>query len=79
MTLPDLPVSTSTLGESDRAFIAEVVHKIPGWLSDYTALRIMELMRWQTSAGIRGAAFEIGVYAGRCFAVLLREAARAAT
>ena len=37
----------------------------------------MELMRWQTSAGIRGAAFEIGVYAGRCFAVLLREAARA--
>jgi Methyltransferase domain len=77
MTLSDFPVSSSTVDEADRAFIVQVIHKIPGWLSDYTAFRIMELMRWQTSAGIRGAAFEIGVYAGRCFAVLLREAARA--
>jgi hypothetical protein len=77
MMWSDIPVSTSTVGESDRAFIARVIHKIPGWLSDYTALRIMELMRWQTNAGIRGAAFEIGVYAGRCFAVLLREATHA--
>lgn len=74
-TFSDFPISTSTVGESDRAFVQQFLHKIPGWLSDYTALRIMELMRWQSNVGITGPAFEIGVYAGRCFAVLLREAA----
>ncbi|KRA59229.1 hypothetical protein ASD79_11060 [Caulobacter sp. Root655] len=61
--------------DADRAFLALIHDRIPGWLDDYVALRTMELMRWQSEKGVEGAALEIGIYAGLYFSVLLREVA----
>ena len=60
--------------EEDNAFLINVVHGIPGWLVDYTALTTMDILEFQEQAGISGSIFEIGVYAGRYFAILLRSA-----
>ena len=60
----------------DRAFLAERVQPIPGWLFDFAALRTMELLRWQGEQGIAGSLLEIGVYCGRYFSLLLRSARR---
>jgi hypothetical protein len=60
--------------EDDNAFLMSVVHSIPGWLIDYTALATMDILRFQEKSGISGCLFEIGVYAGRYFSILLRSA-----
>jgi hypothetical protein len=60
--------------EDDSAFLINVVHGIPGWLVDYTALTTMDILKFQKQTGISGSIFEIGVYAGRYFAILLRSA-----
>jgi Methyltransferase domain len=60
--------------EDDNAFLINVVHGIPGWLVDYTALTTMGILTFQEKSGISGSIFEIGVYAGRYFSILLRAA-----
>jgi hypothetical protein len=60
--------------EDDNAFLMSVVHNIPGWLVDYTALTTMGILKFQEQSGISGSIFEIGVYAGRYFSILLRSA-----
>jgi methyltransferase family protein len=60
--------------EDDNSFLMNVVHSIPGWLIDYTALATMDILRFQEKSGISGSIFEIGVYAGRYFSILLRSA-----
>jgi predicted O-methyltransferase YrrM len=60
--------------EDDNAFLINVVHGIPGWLVDYTALTTMDILKFQEQSGISGSIFEIGVYAGRYFSILLRSA-----
>jgi hypothetical protein len=60
--------------EDDNAFLINVVHGIPGWLVDYTALTTMDILKFQEKSGISGSIFEIGVYAGRYFSILLRSA-----
>ena len=62
--------------EDKNAFLREVVHTIPGWLEDYTALRTMDLLEWQEQNGVRGPLLEIGIFAGRYFSLLLRSASR---
>jgi len=58
----------------DNAFLVNVVHGIPGWLVDYTALTTMDILKFQEQTGMSGSIFEIGVFAGRYFAILLRSA-----
>jgi len=60
----------------DRAFLAERVQPIPGWLFDFAALRTMELLSWQDEQSITGSFLEIGVYCGRYFSLLLRAGSR---
>jgi predicted O-methyltransferase YrrM len=60
--------------DDDRTFLNTVVHAIPGWLVDYTALRTMDMLRFQEQSGSTGSILEIGVFAGRYFSVLLRSA-----
>jgi hypothetical protein len=55
-------------------FITEHVKRIPGWLEDYAALRTMNLLDWQGQQSIKGALFEIGVFAGRHLSLMLRSA-----
>jgi hypothetical protein len=61
---------------SDRGFLETVVHPIPGWLDDYTALRTMDLLEFQETSGLGGSLLEIGVFAGRYFSILLNSARR---
>lgn len=61
----------------NQSFLQTVVHTIPGWLEDYTALRTMDLLDWQECGEIRGSLLEIGIFAGRYFSLLLRSATRA--
>ncbi|CAN7278531.1 class I SAM-dependent methyltransferase [Caulobacter sp. LjRoot300] len=73
-TTKPLKVSAPSTPEADQAFLDEIAKRVPGWLQDYAALRTMDLLRWQTVRGATGPLLEIGVYAGRYFSVLLREA-----
>lgn len=57
-------------------FLAEVVNKIQGWLHDYTALRTIDILKFQEDSGIRGPLFEIGVFKGRYFSILLASGIR---
>src|SRR5690348_15404820 len=58
----------------DNSFLINVVHRIPGWLADYTALTTMDILKFQEQVGMSGSIFEIGVFAGRYFAILFRSA-----
>ncbi len=60
--------------EDDNAFLINVVHSIPGWVVDYTALTTMDILKFQEQTRMSGSIFEIGVFAGRYFAILLRSA-----
>jgi hypothetical protein len=60
--------------EDNNAFLVNVVHNIPGWLVDYTALTTMEILQFQEYTEISGSLLEIGVFAGRYFSILLRSA-----
>jgi hypothetical protein len=60
--------------QDDRIFLKEIVDVIPGWLIDYTALRTMDILRFQEQCRLDGSILEIGVFAGRYFSILLRSA-----
>ncbi len=57
----------------DRAFMT-VVEAIPGWLDRYAALRSIDLLHAQERAGTTGPVYEVGLYQGKYFAILLRSA-----
>jgi hypothetical protein len=59
----------------DAAFLASVVERIEGWLDRYAALRTIDLLHVQEARGLRGPVYEVGLYHGKYFAVLLRSAA----
>ena len=61
---------------ASKIFLESIVHNIPGFLSDYTALRTMNLLDWQEREGINGSILEIGVFSGRYFSLMLRSALR---
>ncbi len=58
----------------NRLFIASVVERIEGWLDRYAALRTIDLLRSQEAGGVCGPVYEVGLYHGKYFAVLLRSA-----
>lgn len=65
--------STIRIGTPEQyQFMKENVHRIDGWLEDYTALRTMDLLEWQFKRQCRGPLLEIGVFAGRYFSILAR-------
>ncbi len=57
-------------------FLSSVVAKIPGWLHDFTALRTIEMMKFQEAASTSGPLLEIGVFRGRYFSIMLDSAIR---
>ncbi|MBI2719867.1 MAG: class I SAM-dependent methyltransferase [Rhizobiales bacterium] len=60
-----------------RGYIDAVTNHIPGWLHDITALVSAQMLERQENFGIRGPLFEIGVFAGRYFSLLIRSGANA--
>jgi hypothetical protein len=76
MTAPSAIAGRRWIDAGDRAFLHELVAKVPGWLEDYAALRTMDLLTLQERAPITGSLLEIGVAWGRYFALLLRSAVR---
>jgi len=62
------------MSSEQNKYLRDIVHKIPGWLEDYTAIRTMDMLDWQVNEGIRGSLIEIGVCNGRYFSILLRSA-----
>lgn len=59
----------------DRLFMANVVDRIEGWLDRFAALRTIDLLRFQELRGIGGPVYEVGLYHGKYFALLVRSAA----
>jgi Methyltransferase domain len=58
----------------DCLFLAHVVERIEGWLDRYAAKRTIELLHCQEAHGVHGPVYEVGLYHGKYFAVLLRSA-----
>jgi hypothetical protein len=75
MTEPDALVLQKKRA-ANNAFLKEVVTGIPGWLYDFTATCVMELLDLQQESGWSGSLLEIGVYAGRFLSILARDAFR---
>jgi predicted O-methyltransferase YrrM len=70
----DMLVPTGT--PEQYQFLKDHVHRIDGWLEDYTAIRTMDLLEWQFWRCCRGPVLEIGVFAGRYFSILARATGR---
>lgn len=66
---------TSARRSKNASFLSEI-SGTPGWLNNYTALCVMELLHVQEAAGCTGSLLEIGVYAGRFSSILARDAFR---
>jgi hypothetical protein len=60
----------------DHLFVASVVERIEGWLDRYAAVRTIDLLHFQEAGGVRGPVYEVGLYHGKYFVVLLRSAVR---
>lgn len=58
---------------TDREFL-DHAEKISGWLDTFTAARTVDLLNFQNSLGLRGPVYEVGVFWGKYFSVLLRGA-----
>ncbi|MFK7751616.1 MAG: class I SAM-dependent methyltransferase [Sedimentitalea sp.] len=52
------------------------IEAIQGWLDPTAGQRTIDILNWQCSAGIKGDLFEIGVFCGKYFAILLDSALR---
>ena len=62
--------------EGDYVFLESAVRNLPGWLEDYAALMTMRILRWQEKNVPSGPLFEIGVYQGRYFSLLIRSGSK---
>lgn len=52
------------------------IQEIAGWLNPVTGKRSIDILNWQAEQGIEGDLFEIGVFCGKYFAILLDNALR---
>lgn len=52
-------------------FMTEVVDQIEGWLDRFTAKRTFDLLLAQERAGVDGALYEVGLYHGKYFSLLI--------
>src|ERR1700736_5895751 len=77
MVKPSLIDAAKVAGSDDYEYLRAFVHPLPGWLIDYAAIRILDLLAWQEQNAMHGPLFEIGVYHGRSLALMLRSALRA--
>jgi hypothetical protein len=68
-----------TQNMTDEQFFDDVVRKIPGWLHDFTAFRTMDILKFQEKEKISGPLFEVGVFRGKYFSILLRSAIESGT
>jgi hypothetical protein len=55
--------------------MASVVDQMEGWLDRFAALRTIDLLHHQECSSARGPVYEVGLYHGKYFVVLLRSAA----
>lgn len=62
-------------GKDDVSFY-DGVEKIAGWLNPMTGHRTIDLLNWQVESGIEGNLFEIGVFCGKYFSLLVDSAAK---
>jgi hypothetical protein len=76
MTRPSLINAAKVAAADDYEYLRAFVHPLPGWLIDYAAIRILDLLAWQEENAIQGPLFEIGIYHGRSLALMLRSALR---
>ena len=47
MIKPSLVDAVKVAGTDDYEYLRNFVHPLPGWLIDYAALRILDLLKWQ--------------------------------
>ena len=57
-------------------FMAEVVDRIEGWLDRFTAKRTFDLLLAQERASVSGTLYEVGLYHGKYFSLLIDSAIR---
>jgi hypothetical protein len=60
----------------DESFISAVVDPIEGWLDRFTAKRTIDLLDRQEELGVTGPLYEIGLYRGKYFSILVRAGLR---
>ena len=77
MVKPSLIDAAKVARSDDYEYLRNFVHPLPGWLKDYAAIRILDLLNWRERNAIRGPLLEIGVYHGRSLALALRSALQA--
>ena len=58
--------------EDKTAFQANIVDKIQGWLHPYAAKRTLDLLEYQEQNAPDGCLYEIGIYKGKYFSILVR-------
>jgi hypothetical protein len=66
---PSLIDAAKVAAADDYEYLRDFVHPLPGWLVDYAAIRILDLLAWQEQNATRGPLFEIGIYHGRSLAL----------
>ena len=57
--------------ECNVEFVKRVMDPIQGWVFPLTAVRTLDLLEWQETNNVRGGLFEIGVFCGKYFSLLL--------
>jgi hypothetical protein len=67
---------TAASADDPYTFLHQVVHTLPGWLEDFSAVRTIDLLRFQEVEEIAGPLLEIGVFQGRYYSILLESAVR---
>jgi hypothetical protein len=56
-------------------FLRTVVQGMVGWLDSYAARRTVDLLEFQERIAVSGSLYEVGVYHGKYFSLLVRSAA----
>jgi hypothetical protein len=54
MVKPSLIDAAKVALSDDYEYLRNFVHPLPGWLKDYAAIRILDLLNWQERNAIRG-------------------------
>ena len=57
--------------ERNERFVAKVVDSIEGWLDRFTAKRTFDLLLAQERHDVRGGLYEVGLYRGKYFSLLV--------
>lgn len=67
----------STQARLCDAFLQQVTDRIEGWLDRFTAKRTFDLLAAQERFGVAGALYEVGLYYGKYFSLLVHAGVRA--